>query len=144
MFADAIRFPALAGTSITVVVWWLVLVPVIQMSLKTDDQRKALWRFNSHFALVNVHLLNLPIAAIEFLATARPLTSFDMWAALVIGFLYMVFYLLVLDANGFHFYIVFTPRTVFCALTYSSIVALYAGIFSFWNYGLCADANTIA
>ena len=143
-FADAIRFPALAGTSITVLVWWLVLVPVIQLSLKNGDQRKALWRFNSHFALVNVHLLNLPIAAIEFLATARPLTVFDMWVALTIGFLYMIFYLLVLDANGFHFYIVFTPRTVFCALTYSSIVALYSGIFSFWNYGVCADANTIA
>jgi hypothetical protein len=54
----------------------------------------------------------------------------------MIVFAYTVFYLLVLDANGIHMYICFTPRTPACGLVYSSVVALYVGAFMFWNYGV--------
>ena len=111
LVADVIRFPALVGCSITVTVWWLVLVPIIHCYSGTEENRKRFWTFNSSFPLINLHLLNLPLCAIEFLATRKCLSFFDLWAALAVAMVYVIFYLNVLDAQGLHFYIVFTPRT---------------------------------
>jgi hypothetical protein len=73
------RFPALVGTTITCVVWWMVLVPFLHFSMDSHQHRKHFWNFNASFALINVHLLNLPIVAIEFLAVGEPLRMFDLW-----------------------------------------------------------------
>ena len=131
--ADVLRFPALVGCSITVAVWWLVLVPIIHVYSATAENRKRFWSFNASFPLLNLHLLNLPLCAAEFLATGRCLSFFDLWAALAIAYIYVLFYLNVLDAAGLHFYIVFTPRTMWCWVPYTIVLLSYVGIFHGWN-----------
>ena len=93
-------------------------------------------KFNFSFGLLNVHALNLVIAVIEFLATGVTLSFFDLWASLAICFIYIIFYLFVLDANGIHLYIVFTPRTKWCAVTYSAMMGLFVGFYYFWAWAL--------
>jgi hypothetical protein len=91
--------------------------------------------------LVNLHLLNLPLCAVEFLANGRCLTFFDLWTSLLVAFVYVMFYLNVLDAMGLHFYICFTPRTVWCWIPYGIILFSYMGIFNGWNHILSSATS---
>lgn len=133
-YADVVRLPALIGCSITVIVWWTVLVPVISAYMPDGEARKKFGAFNKTFPLLNLHLFNLPLCAIEFLACERCLTYFDFWVSLAVAFLYIMFYLNVLDALGLHFYIVFTPRTAWCIIPYSMILLSYYGLYLGWNH----------
>jgi hypothetical protein len=47
---------------------------------------------------------------LDHLLSPRRLTHNDLWKALVIAVTYMTFYLSVLDKNGFHLYIILSPR----------------------------------
>ena len=133
--SDLFRFPALVGCSITVTIWWSAIVPLIY-ALSDSKGREDFWKFNWHPMLVNLHLLNLPIVAVEFVLTGAPLTLFDLWLGYLVALLYILFYLNVLDARGLHFYIILTPRTVFCIVPYIVIVLLYFIIYSQWNKAL--------
>lgn len=133
---DMVRLPALIGCSVTVIVWWIVLVPVISAYMPDDEARKKFAAFNTTFPLLNLHLFNLPLCAIEFLACGKCLSFFDLWASLAVAFLYMMFYLNVLDPLGLHFYIVFTPRTHWCFIPYSMILFAYYGLYHSWSYAL--------
>ena len=135
--ANSLRFPALVGNSVTVVVWWLVLTPIIDFLLRHDvDARTRFRRFNISPLLLNIHFLNLPIVAAEFLWTGESLQATDLWFGLLAGLLYLGFYLLVLDAAGFHFYIILTPRTPWCIVSYFSIFGLYFAVYYGWNAAL--------
>lgn len=138
--ADLVRFPALAGCSITVAVWWVILVPLIDhllgKNVRSPEGRDSFWKWNLSPMLLNVHLINLPIVALEFLYTGVPLNFSDLWAALLVAFLYCLFYLNVLDPRGLHFYIIFTPRTAFCAISYGMVLASYYGFYHTWNHVL--------
>lgn len=134
LVADVIRFPALVGCSITVFVWWFVLVPIAHIFSGTAVNRKRFWDFNLSFPLLNLHLLNLPLCAVEFLASSRCLAFFDLWTALLVAFVYVMFYLNVLDAMGVHLYICFTPRTAWCWIPYTIILFSYMGLFQGWNH----------
>lgn len=135
--ANAVRFPALVGCTITVVVWWTAIVPLIYYLLRnSENEYKFFHKFNKSFVLINIHLLNLPIVAFEFMYNQQQLVFFDLWMGIVVGVIYMIFYLNVLDPMGLHFYIIFTPRTHWCALTYSLIFVLYTGIYLAWNSAL--------
>ena len=95
MGAEVLRFPALVQNSVVVLVWWGVLVPFI-CALKPPNERCppcprlaslpafgkearltqlasagscAFIRWNFSFDLVNVHLLNMPAAAADYLGT---------------------------------------------------------------------------
>lgn len=133
VISDALLFPAIAGCTVTVFVWWLALVPVIYNLIDTNEGRAGFIRFNLSFALINLHLLNLPIILVEFFLTGRQLNEFDLWIGIAVSILYCIFYLNVLDASGNHFYIIFTPRTVFSSITYSLVVAIYYICYRFWN-----------
>ena len=117
---------------------WLVLVPIISYCLSCDKSnphaQQLFWKWNTSAALLNVHLLNLPLIAVDFLGSGSRLVFFDLWTAFVVALLYVVFYLNVLDANGLHFYIILTPRTGYCALVYCSLLAFYYLIYLSWNY----------
>jgi hypothetical protein len=79
--ADATKFPALAGCTITVVVWWGVLTPLIAYLLRSKEKReesRQFWRWNTSFFLLNVHLGNIGVAAGEFLLSERLLTLHDL------------------------------------------------------------------
>lgn len=130
--ARLLRFPALAGTTVTFTIWWTILFPLIYF-VSDHQRRKDFLSFNSSFLLINVHLLNMPLCAMEFLLTNHHLVFFDLWVGFVVAYLYMLFYLNVLDPLGFHFYIILTPRTGFCILSYSIVLLVYVGCFYGWN-----------
>jgi hypothetical protein len=130
--AECLRFPMLAMAWVTTTVWWIVLVPL--MSVFMPGGTPARWKFlkfNLSFFLLNVHLFELPLAMISHNLTWRPLIFFDLWSSLVIALLYVLFYLLVLDKNGLHFYIFLSPRRAWCCVPgYSMVLAIYVGIYS--------------
>jgi hypothetical protein len=138
LISDVVRFPALVGCSITVIVWWLALVPVIHVLSGSEENRARFWKFNLSFPLLNLHAANLPLCAIEFIASGKCLTFFDLWTSMAIAFVYVLFYLNVLDAQGLHFYIIFTPRTFWCFLPYGLILLIYFGAFQAWNHVLAS------
>jgi hypothetical protein len=140
--ADTVRFPALVGCSITVSIWWAILVPLIDYLLSQDKDpsgRTFFWKWNTSAVLINVHLLNLPIAGIEFLASGTPLTFYDLWVALAVAFAYCLFYLNVLDPRGLHFYIIFTPRTAWCFISYILVLTAYYSFYHAWNQVLALE-----
>lgn len=132
--AGMVKFPALVGCSITVVIWWSVLVPLIHYLLRNSKENTKFFReWNTSFFLLNIHLLNLPVVGIEFLLSNAPLTLFDLWMGFLVANVYVLFYLNVLDPLGLHFYIILTPRTWVTVLTYTSILGLYYLVYSSWN-----------
>lgn len=133
--ATIVRLPALIGCTITVTVWWGILTPLICHLIRKDKKQKEFfWAFNLSFALVNVHFLNLPIVVLEFLLSRQTLTFFDLWVSLLTALLYCLVYLNILDANGLHFYIIFTPRTHYCFIPYGLILASYYGLYLLANH----------
>jgi len=138
--SETIRFPALMQNSLTVTVWWLILVPAFMFFTRNDvKKRKAFMTWNFSPFLINVHLLNLPLAAIAHLLKPRILTLHDMWIALVIGLSYLLFYLFILDPLGLHFYIVLSPRTKWSTLVYTIILGSIYGFYRAWNHALLED-----
>ena len=124
----ALRFPALVGACITVSVWWIVLVPIIYYLLKEPARRRGFLSFNFSPMLLNLHFLNLPIAMVDFLSSStstHTLKFFDLWMGFIIMFIYILFYLNVLDPSGLQFYPVFTPRSPLVLATYPLVLVLY-------------------
>ncbi len=70
----------------------------------------------------------------EFLASGVQLTYQDLHVSFVIGYLYVLYYLLFLDAKGIQLYLIFTPRTRWCVVTFSLLPALYVSFFKGYNY----------
>ena len=68
----------------------------------------------------------------DFLADARQPSLIDAWVCAALLFAYVLFYVLVLDRNQIHLYIIFTPRTHFCILAYAVMVLLQWGVLEFW------------
>ena len=134
--SEIIRYPALLQTTVVVLVWWGVIVPLI-LVFKKGKERQMFWKWNQSFALVNVHLLNLPVAAADFLSAPRQISAFDVWVVFALTLLYMVFYLVVLDGRGVFLYFMFTPRTHWCFLVYLAMVAFIAALLAAWA-SLCA------
>ena len=135
--ASFLKFPALVGCTITVFIWWSALVPLIAYLLRHNEKDQSIFlRFNLSFGLINLHLFNLPITAVEFLWTSTPLTFFDLWCGYFVALLYCLFYLNVLDPLGLHFYIIFSPRTAFCALSFGLVIGAYYAFYVFWNSSL--------
>ena len=136
--AAKVNVPALAGATVTFMIWNFVLVPVITLAHGTPQQRRDFLRFNCSFNLVNVHVLNLPFALAATAlggaaAGVRALHPLDLWAAFLFILVYGLGYLLVLDRLGVHLYPIFSPRTHACALGYSLVLALTWGCWRGWN-----------
>ena len=70
------------------------------------ENRRAFLRMNFSVFLLNMHLLNLPMALASQWSYSRALCFLDFWVAAVVAMLYLFFYLLVMDANGLHLYII--------------------------------------
>lgn len=128
--AEALRFPVVVMAWITTSVWWIVLVPLLCFLMPGGSQAR--WNFicfNFSFFLLNVHLGNLALAMFDHQTSWRPFTFFDLWISLMTAFLYVLFYLNVLDRNGIHFYIILSPRPWWCIFVYSGIIGLYVCIY---------------
>ncbi len=137
--ALVIRFPALVGNAVTVIVWWTVLVPVIWVLIGDAAKRRGFLLFNIKPFLLLVHLWNLPMALVDFVASGQEFYMFDLWCGFAVVVAYMVFYLNYLDRHGLHFYIVFTPRTPWCVVTYSAVLVIYKLVFDAANQFLISS-----
>eukprot|EP00929_Paragymnodinium_shiwhaense_P123740 TRINITY_DN9798_c0_g1_i1.p1 TRINITY_DN9798_c0_g1~~TRINITY_DN9798_c0_g1_i1.p1 ORF type:complete len:285 (-),score=42.41 TRINITY_DN9798_c0_g1_i1:332-1186(-) len=129
--AEAVRFPSLVMAWVTTTVWWLILVPIMYVAIPGGDKaRRKFIQFNFSWFLLNVHLFNLPLAMLDHMLSWRSLCFFDLWVGMVVAFCYVWFYLLVLDANGWHFYIILSPRKWWCVGSYSLVTAIYVAIYT--------------
>jgi len=81
-----------------------------------------------------LHCLNLPIAALVFLAEGQSFEFCDLWFGLLFAYIYILFYLFVLDANGYIFYVIFSPRTAYSVVLYPLVLVLYYALWVFWNF----------
>jgi len=130
--ATVLRFPSLVQNTVTVTIWWLVLVPLIYY-MTSPEQREGFTKWNGGFFLVNVHLLNLFIATLDCYLAPRILTMADLWISVLVAFIYLMFYLLILDPKGLHFYVILSPRTHLCMVVHAVVLGLYYGLFCLWN-----------
>lgn len=134
--SETMRFASLMGATVTFSVWNFVLVPVIlgssAMSKEGDRRKFLVW--NCSFLMVNVHVINLPMACanVVFGGGARALGGADLYCALVVVAAYACVYLLLLDRLGVHLYPIFSPRTHWCVLSYGLLWALYYGAWRGW------------
>mmetsp|Transcript_32440 Transcript_32440/g.51990 ORF Transcript_32440/g.51990 Transcript_32440/m.51990 type:complete len:276 (-) Transcript_32440:18-845(-) len=145
LLSEALRFPALVCNSITITVWWIVLVPAIYLFIRCKGKDKTLARSNSrqflkwNFSpmLLNIHLLNLPLSAMDHMLYPRMLTSFDLWMGLIVAISYVLFYLFYLDPLGLHFYhVILSPRPHWCFLPYALTLSLLPFFQWIWNHAV--------
>jgi hypothetical protein len=130
--AELIRYIALLQTTVVVVIWWLVIVPLVLVLEKRPAKRSEFWKWNWSFALINVHCLNLPVAAVDFLSAPRALMLTDVWIVGVATLAYVLFYTLVLDRKGIFLYFIFSPRTHWCCVIYTAALVLMGAILWAW------------
>mmetsp|Transcript_23072 Transcript_23072/g.74709 ORF Transcript_23072/g.74709 Transcript_23072/m.74709 type:complete len:159 (-) Transcript_23072:441-917(-) len=104
-----------------------MLLPILGLFILPPHARSKFLRFNFGFFMINVHIANLPLAAVNTLFGdgARPFTSSDLHAALIVVGLYSALYLFILDRLGLHFYPMFCPRSNTCAITIGLLLLLY-------------------
>ena len=131
--SEALRFPALCANSVTVAAWWLALVPLLYSYQKTREAKRAFMEWNLSPFLLNVHALNMPLAAAAHLLSPRRLSRADLWAGLALSYAYLLFYLRRLDARGLHFYIILSPRTRWAPAVYAAYLGLGYGLWRAWD-----------
>mmetsp|Transcript_90162 Transcript_90162/g.156120 ORF Transcript_90162/g.156120 Transcript_90162/m.156120 type:complete len:304 (-) Transcript_90162:180-1091(-) len=131
--SEVLRFPTLIGASITTIVWNFVLQPVIWFFM-SNSQRPHFVKFNKQFLLIQIHIVNLPLAILSHYCSPRALVFFDYYVSGVWLYVYAVFYLSVLDRKGFHLYPIFTPRTHLCVFAYTMIIGIHYGVYNFWQW----------
>eukprot|EP00932_Pfiesteria_piscicida_P022341 SRR837773.910.p2 GENE.SRR837773.910~~SRR837773.910.p2 ORF type:complete len:234 (-),score=36.59 SRR837773.910:20-652(-) len=129
-----LTFPSLLANTVTVLVWYLAIVPGI-LVVSTKDRRKQFIN-NMIFSwfLFTVHGINFPFSLADWYLQPFALGIFDLWAGFAYGLVYITFYLGVLDPSGIHFYFILSPRKWWGALTYASIVSLGVGVWLAVNH----------
>ena len=108
---------------------WNCLLQFVIYYLLPPNRRPGFVKFNFQFLLVNIHVLNLPLAFASHFLTPRPLVFFDLWVTGVWMYTYALFYIFVIDARGFHLYPILTPRTHWCFFVYNGILGLLFGVY---------------
>ena len=140
ILSEALRFPALVCNSITVSIWWTILVPSISFFIRHQmgpSKLKAFMKWNFSPTLINIHLLNLPLCAIDHYLHPRQLTTFDLWMSLIIAIAYVLFYLFYMDPLGLHFYhIILSPRPHWCFIPYTLTLSLFPLFQWLWNQSI--------
>ena len=91
--------------------------------------RRGFMKFNANGLLINIHLINLPLSLLDVYVHPRSLTPFDLWLAFAAAFLYVLFYLNVLDRRGLHIYIIMSPRTALFAVSVLLVTGIYLGAY---------------
>lgn len=130
---EALRCPALLNACIVFFVWNLILAPGIYVTqMKTKKEKSQFRKWLVTFNLLNQHGLNLPLAMLSCIVS-EPTRKFtirqDLWYGQVVLYLYMLFYVLVLDRMGVHLYPIFSPRSSTCGIIWMALVLLHYGLF---------------
>ncbi len=132
---ELLRFPALATASITFFYWNFIIAPVIYYNLQTPLRKQEFVKFNLNFRMVQVHFFNIIFATMNTIVTSsRTFHYVDLWCGLAGVVCYALMYLFVLDRLGVHLYPIFSPRTVWSALSWSTLIGSYVGVYKLWNY----------
>jgi hypothetical protein len=132
---EYLRFPMLIQATVTFVTWNFALMPVILTRMKTSEARTGFLNMCFGFLLTQLHVLNLVLAGINGVwgTAAREFTRQDFAVALLFALQYVLFYLMILDRLGIHYYLIFSPRSPLALVSWSIFVAcIYVG-FSFWK-----------
>ena len=110
--------------------------------METEETRKSFLAYFTKFRLIQVHVCNIVFAYLNGVrgSPSRELTLADFMASYSITVLYAMWYLLVLDRVGVHLYPIFSPRSPWMMLTWSSVIAAQYGGFLAWNYVLAPVA----
>lgn len=127
--AELLRGPALINAVIVFAFWWFMLAP-ITLAVLPGKQRAGFLKFNVSFFLLNVHVANLPLGLLSHWVERRALGTLDLWTSMAFGVLYLLFYLLVLDPRGIHLYIILSPRTSLCVVSYTLVMGAYLAVYN--------------
>lgn len=132
---EYLRFPMLLQMTVTFCIWNFLLFPALLSQMKTPAKRQGFITFCFGFLVFQLHFVNLPLAAVSGIwgSPVRALTKVDFCVALGFALQYMLFYLLIMDRLGAHFYFIFSPRTLLALVSWTTFMGcVYAG-FSLWN-----------
>jgi hypothetical protein len=127
-WGSSLRFPAVVAAFITFLVWNAVLLPLIYfVATPPGEKRRNFLKFNCGFFMMNVHVLNLPLAMANIIygGSVRLFTVSDLWVGYLVVALYSALYLFVMDRLGLHFYPIFCPRKAWCAVSFGAVTYLY-------------------
>lgn len=143
LLSEALRFTSLVQATVTFTVWNFALMPCIAFATIEPKQRKEFVKFCFHWVLVNLHVLNIVFAAVNSIwgSPARELLYTDLYVALASFVIYALWYLLVLDRIGVHFYFIFSPRSALSVVTWTIALSIYVGAFFFWKKILLEYGN---
>jgi len=132
---ELLRYPILSQSTVTFIVWNFILFPVILFCIKDPVKRKAFLSYFTNFRLQQLHFFHMFLAAFSGIygTPPRPLLWTDLYASLTLGLCYCLFYILVLDRLGMHFYMIFSPRTLLAIPSWSLVLASTIGLFSVWG-----------
>jgi hypothetical protein len=140
ILAEATRFPVACSSTVTFLVWNVVLAPFIYLfGMKDPEKRRGFLKFMFSFRLVQIHVFNMLFCYlnIAWASPPRELHAVDFYLALVSVIVYMTFYLMVLDRIGVHLYPIFHPRShIMSVISWSAILGLYVMVFRGWRMHL--------
>jgi len=123
-----LTFPSLMTNTVTVLIWYTVLVPGIILMSPKKARNKILndWVFD--WFLATIHGVNWPFCILDWYFQPIPLNLFDLWVSALYCVAYISFYLGVLDPAGVHLYFILSPRKWWGSLVYIGIVGLVVAI----------------
>lgn len=130
------RFPAIAMASITFTIWNFLLFPFIYLFfMETPEKKRNFVKYFTSFKLIQLHVVNIFLAYgnVVMASPPRPLVFVDLVAALVVGVVYVLWYVLILDRLGVHIYPIFSPRSPWLFLTWTLSWLNYVASFYFWR-----------
>merc|ERR1712176_139873 len=98
--------------------------------MKSSKERAGFLRFSFSFVLINVHILNLPLAMVNIVYGDYPrvFTTSDLWIAYLILLIYVLVYCFILDRLGLHFYPIICLRSAWSVIPCALIVYMYYSI----------------
>jgi hypothetical protein len=144
---EYLRFPALLSATVTFVVWNFILAPFVCMfAMKDSKKRRAFIKWNFSFNLSQIHFFNIVFAICNTIVGVYEISSstlehklvgfdiWDLWISLLFTFLYVLFYMLVLDRFGVHLYPIFSPRSSWFVCTGTIVLGLIFATYGSWNH----------
>jgi hypothetical protein len=90
---SSLRLVAITNATVVCTIWNLVLFPIMYfISLPAGEKRRNFLKFNFGFFMINIHLLNLPLAYLNVLSgeRVRQFTHSDLWVSYLVVMLYSI------------------------------------------------------
>ena len=138
---SSLRLVTITNATVVCTIWNFVLLPIMYfVSLPPGEKRRKFLEFNFSFFMVNIHMLNLPLAYLNILSgeRARLFTYSDLWVSYLVVMLYSIVYFFIMDRLGMHFYPILCPRSKLTLISIAVIIWLYYYLYNICNGHLSA------